>query len=103
MQDERYMLACYRDIELTPGSGQDGGPRGQLPLVELSANATPPAITYDDYRQLGGTKSARLAAYPELFRAHTAPELIDDIRTATNDNYVLGNEWFNEEIARILR
>jgi putative transposase len=37
-----------------------------------------------------------------LFRAHMAPTLIDEIRTVTNGNYVLGNDRFKEDVARML-
>ena len=38
-----------------------------------------------------------------LFNAHREPGLIDEIRTSTNGNYALGNEYFKEEIANMLK
>ena len=36
--------------------------------------------------------------YRDLFRAHLEPDLIDNIRQATNGNYVLGDTRFSTDI-----
>jgi putative transposase len=54
------------------------------------------------YLRLGRSAPERLAAYRELFKAHMEPEMLDEIRSATNGGYVLGDERFQQEIAAML-
>lgn len=106
-QDETYVLACYRYIELNPvrarmvqhpgeyrwssyrTNGQGGEDRRLTPHLE--------------YLQLGRQADARQRAYRGLFESHMEPELIAEIRQATNGNYVLGNDRFKDEVSRMLR
>lgn len=55
------------------------------------------------YALLGGMPGERQAAYRELFRYQLDPGLIDDIRQATNGNYVLGTERFAAQVERALQ
>jgi putative transposase len=41
-------------------------------------------------------------AYRELFRYELEPGLADQIRRATNGNFVLGNERFATEVAAVI-
>jgi len=52
--------------------------------------------------KLGLTAAARQASYRELFRYNLEPGLVDEIRKATNGNFVLGNDRFKEEISKTL-
>jgi putative transposase len=54
------------------------------------------------YLQLGETYSKRQEAYRELFRFKLKQEIIDKIRKATNGNFSLGDERFQNEIAQTL-
>ena len=54
------------------------------------------------YLALGQTAADRQAAYRELFRYALEPGLVDEIRTATNGNFALGNARFGDEISRAL-
>jgi putative transposase len=54
------------------------------------------------YERLGLDDEARQAAYRELFRYELEPNLVDEIRQATNGNYVLGDTMFAEQISRAL-
>jgi putative transposase len=56
-----------------------------------------------EYLALGKHLEARLANYRGLFGDGMAPGLIDEIRTATNGNYALGNERFTKEVSRMLQ
>lgn len=38
-----------------------------------------------------------------LFNAHLEPGLINQIRSSTNGNYVLGNDRFKEEIESMIK
>ena len=51
------------------------------------------------YLLLGKTNDERQTAYRELFRLHLEPGIIDNIRKATNGNFALGNDRFQDEIA----
>jgi putative transposase len=55
------------------------------------------------YRALGQSREARCRYYRDLFRAHQELDLIDEIRRATNGNYVLGDTRFSAEIEALLR
>ena len=41
-------------------------------------------------------------AYHELFHFHLDPRLVDEIRDATNGNYVAGNSQFQKQVAQAL-
>jgi putative transposase len=55
------------------------------------------------YSSLGSSESARNRVYRELFRNELDPDLVDEIRTATNGNYALGSPRFQEEVAAMLK
>jgi len=54
------------------------------------------------YLRLGDDAVARQTAYRELFRHELEPGLVDEIRKATNGNYVLGDTHFAEQVAKAL-
>ena len=105
-QSEDYVLACYRYIELNPVragmvvKSQDyrWSSYHANGLGRASALITP----HDEYLRLGRDAAERRDAYRALFRAHVDEALTDEIRDATNGNYVLGGERFQEQIAQAL-
>ncbi len=105
-QDEQYVLACYRYIELNPVRADMVCHPGDYPWSSYRANGSgwvePLLTSHEQYQRLGPTAEARQAAYRGLFRAHLDQDLVQDIRDATNGNYVLGSARFKEEIARTL-
>ena len=56
---------------------------------------------HEEYARLGRTAGERQAAYRDLFGQLQASEL-EEIRTATNGGYALGNEAFKRAMARAL-
>ena len=54
------------------------------------------------YEELGSTETFRQASYRDLFRYNLEPGLIDEIRKATNGNFVLGHDRFKEEVRKAL-
>jgi putative transposase len=101
-QSEDYALACYRYIELNPvRAGMVRHPR-TYPWSSYRANAEGRAdqlITpHEMYERLGRSLSSRREAYYGLFKADVDDEVIGRIRSATNGNFVLGNERFQEQI-----
>lgn len=54
------------------------------------------------YESLGLDDQTRQSVYRELFRYQLEPKLVDEIRQATNGNYVLGDTKFIQQIAEAL-
>ena len=54
------------------------------------------------YMAIGLNDSSRLEAYRVLFRYSLEIGVVDEIRKATNGNYVLGSSKFAEQIAKAL-
>jgi len=105
-QSERYVLACYRYIELNPvRAGMVRHPR-QYRWSSYRANAegngTSWLVPHRQYRELGRNDRARRDAYRALFRQSLEPAVIDEIRLATNGGFALGSSKFQAEIARML-
>jgi putative transposase len=105
-QQEDYLLACQRYIELNPVRAGLVEHPGEYRWSSYRANAQGEICKiikpHTLYRQLGAKKSERQTAYRELFRYQLEPGVVDKIRKATNGNFVLGNDRFQEEIAQTL-
>ncbi len=106
-RDQTYVLGCYRYIELNPVRADMVGHPREYRWSSYRANAEgmqDSVITpHEDYLRLGGSDEARWEHYRNLFKAHLDPEMVANIRRATNGNYVLGSERFQEEIGRMLQ
>ncbi|SCX86773.1 transposase [Nitrosospira sp. Nsp13] len=103
IQDEIYLLACQRYIELNPvRAGMVAHPAEYRwssyranALGEVDALVKPHSL----YEMLGLDAAARQAAYRALFRHELEPPLMDEIRRATNGNFILGNERFAVQVS----
>ena len=104
--NETYVLGCYRYIELNPvRAGMIHHP-AEYRWSSYRANAqgdknsiiTPHPL----YLALHSDKEQRSNAYRELFKYQLEAGLVDEIRQATNGNYVIGNERFQRQIAAAL-
>ncbi|MCU7850449.1 MAG: transposase [Candidatus Thiodiazotropha sp. (ex Lucinoma kastoroae)] len=106
IQEENYLLGCYRYIELNPVRANMVEHPADYLWSSYRTNAQGAAstlLTYQPlYISLGDTEEVRQAAYRELFRYQIDSGLVDKIRTATNGNYVLGSTRFQEQIAAML-
>lgn len=106
-QDETYVLTCYRYIELNPVRANMVIHPREYRWSSYHTNGDgvhDPILTpHSTYLRLGQTESERQAAYRSLFEAHIEPEKLNSIRQATNGNYVLGDNRFQEEIAQMLK
>jgi len=101
-QDQNYALCCYRYIELNPvranmvshprdyrwSSFSYNGDGVEIPLINA----------HSSYLRLGENAQRRQRAYRSLVESGISDELVNSIRTATNGNYVLGNEQFGDEM-----
>jgi putative transposase len=105
-QAEDYLLACQRYIELNPVRAGMAAHPAEYRWSSYRANAQGEADAliqpHGVYQALGVDAPDRQAAYRELFRHELEPGLVDEIRRATNGNFVLGGERFGTEIAAAL-
>jgi len=105
-KEESYVLGCYRYIELNPVRAGMVEHPGEYRWSSYRANAQGEACRvlspHESYRALGADEQGRQTAYRELFRYQIDPGLVDEIREATNGNYVLGSSRFQEQVAKAL-
>lgn len=105
-QAETYLLACQRYIELNPVRASMVQHPAEYQWSSYQSNAQGADSTMIKphvlYEALGRDAETRQAAYRELFRYQLDPGMIDQIRTATNGNYVLGNALFKAQISEAL-
>jgi putative transposase len=103
---DRYLLACQRYIELNPVRAGLAADPGAYPWSSYRSNALgapDPLLTPQPlYVGLGETDEARRTAYRDLFAEALAPDVLTEIRTATNGGFALGGERFQREIAAML-
>jgi putative transposase len=106
VQDETYLLACQRYIELNPVRAGMVEHPAEYRWSSYRANAQGEADAlvkpHPLYDALGRDAASREAAYRELFRYELELGLVDEIRRATNGNYALGNERFAEQVTAAL-
>ena len=105
-EDETYLLACQRYIELNPVRASMVQHPADYRWSSYRANAQDEACDlvtpHRLYEALGADPAARQAAYRELFRDNLEPGLVDAIRSATNGNFALGGSRFSDEISHAL-
>ena len=101
-QQETYLLACQRYIELNPvRAGMVQHPAEyRWSSYRANAQGEPDALVrpHEIYNALGQDALSKQAAYRELFRYELDPGQVDEIRHATNGNYALGNSSFAEQV-----
>ena len=106
LDSESYLLMCSRYIELNPvRAGMVKDPM-KYPWSSYQHNAlghedkliTPHAV----YKALGISNASCLLSYRSLFNKHISKADIDDIRTATNKAWVLGNDRFKAQIEKLI-
>lgn len=105
-QEDSYVLGCYRYIELNPVRADMVEHPGKYRWSSYRWNAQGEASGWLEphqcYQALATDDQGRQAAYREMFRYPLEPGLVDEIRAATNGNYVLGTSRFQEEVAKAL-
>jgi putative transposase len=106
LQEEAYVLACYRYIELNPvRAGMVTHPaeyRWSSYRVNAQGEQGDWLVPQPLYLGLGMDVETRRAAYRELFRFELEPGVVDEIRHATNGNYALGDGRFVAEVEAML-
>ncbi len=106
VQDEIYLLTCQRYIELNPVRAGMVTHPAEYRWSSYRANAQDEIDVlvkpHPLYMALGLDAAARRAAYRELCRHELEPAWVDEIRRATNGNFVLGDEQFSARVSSIL-
>ena len=105
-QEEDYLLACQRYIELNPVRAEMVKHPAEYRWSSYRANAQgendPLIVPHSLYTALGSDPGSRQAAYRELFRYELDPGLVDTIRKATNGNFALGDTRFGNQITEMI-
>ena len=105
-QSEEYVLACYRYIELNPVRADMVKHPRDYSWSSYRFNAegkkSDLLTPHEEYLRLGRVELDRRKTYRELFKAHIALDIDDQIRSATNGNYALGNQRFQDQIAKMV-
>jgi putative transposase len=87
VSDDRYLLACYRYIELNPVRAGLAESPGRYPWSSYRANARGAASSlvrpHALYTELGNTLRGRCAAYRKLFDSAQDDERVAAIRAGT--------------------
>lgn len=107
IDSERYLLTCYRYIELNPvraGMVEEPGQyRWSSYRWHGQGQVDPLIADHGEYWALGRDGNARQVAYRELFRDALDPKAVDDIRAALNQCRLCGSERFTNEIEAALQ
>lgn len=102
----KYVLACYRYIELNPVRAGMVNHPGEYSWSSYGLNAQGESndlvTPHEIYLALGACRQLRKQAYRSLFKSEMSDELIDCIRVSTNGNYALGSTKFKEQIEAML-
>ncbi len=103
---ERYLLTCYRYIELNPVRANMVSHPEMYQWSSFHCNAlgffNELISPHNLYLALGSTDKKRQLVYSRLFQHSIEPEVLDTIRSATNKAWVLGDDYFKNEIKNLL-
>ena len=106
VQNDRYLLTCYRYIELNPVRAGMVRHPSDYPYSSYHHNATgqadPLLKIHSTYRSLAATQEQRLSTYRALFADEISPELLALVRTTTNACRVLGDDRFKDQIEAMI-
>jgi putative transposase len=102
-ESARYVLACYRYIELNPvRAGLANHPENyswSSYRSNVGGRKDPLITAHPEYLALGHDLKMQRQAYRSLFDDALETALLERIREATNGGFPLGSEKFNSEVA----
>lgn len=105
-ESARYVIACYRYIELNPvrAGMVDHPARYAWSSYRANAEGRDDGLVspHPEFLGLAIDAEARHKAYEALFDDALEPSLVEGIRTATNGGYPLGSDAFKAQIAASL-
>ena len=103
---ERYLLTCYRYIELNPVRAHMVDKPDEYRWSSYRANAygaaNPILTPHRLYLSLGKDKQQRARRYRESFKEVLDDTMINDIRASVQTGTPLGNDRFKAEVERLL-
>lgn len=103
---ERYLLTCYRYIELNPVRANMAAHPAEYRWSSYRSNAlgqADPLLTpHAEYLALGNDPPKRQGAYRALFDLHLDSHTLTEIREATQKGWALGDERFKDDVERLL-
>ena len=107
VQERGFFLRCHCYIELNPvRANMVSHPRDyrwSSFLANCGLACSRLLTPHGEYLALGRNDSERGAAYRELFRSALDPAQLDEIRSAANGGFALGNDRFKAQIAEMLK
>ena len=107
VQKERYVLGCYRYIEMNPVRPNMVNHPAKYPWSSYAANATGKPLSWitphGEYLALGLDDEKRQAAYRGLFDSELDPQLLREIRVSTHGGYAIGTGRFRGQIETALK
>jgi putative transposase len=107
VEDETYLLTCYRYIELNPVRARMVEQPGDYRWSSYAHNALgryDPYLTHHPvYLRLGNHPEERHQTYSGLFPSGLDERLLETIREALNQELVLGSERFKDGIEATLK
>lgn len=106
LDSEGYLLTCSRYLELNPVRADRVKTPADYPWSSFHYNAlgkedkllTPHSV----YKRLGSNSAQRQSNYYALFNHHIPKQTLEDIRSATNKAWVLGNDQFKDKIEKLI-
>jgi putative transposase len=106
VQNEDYLLTCYRYIELNPvRAGMVENP-ADYPCSSYRANAlgehAPLLRPHPVYLSLGASEAERQSAYRDLFANQLDPKTLRAVRSCLQTGTPLGNDRFRAQIEQAL-
>lgn len=106
VQEEDYLLACYRYIELNPvRAGMVERPedyRWSSYRANAMGAADPVPTPHPLYFALGGSAEERQTAYRSLFGAPLGQDLVRDLRACLRTGTPLGHDRFRAQVEQAL-
>ncbi|MFW2374779.1 MAG: transposase [Gammaproteobacteria bacterium] len=107
VDSEKYLFTCMRYIELNPVRASMVTHPGDYQWSSYGSNGMGHANTLLSmhvlYEKLGGSELERQFAYRELFRNHLDKDELHSIRSALNEELVLGRDDFKEKIKQMTK
>lgn len=102
IDSDRYLLSCYRYIELNPVRAGMVAHPGEYRWSSYAANAQEDGsevlAPHPEYLSLGQDRAARCTVYRALFHTCLDAGLVDEIRSALNHELVVGAGRFREQV-----
>lgn len=106
VDSERYLLACYRYVELDPVRARQVAHPGDYPWSSYHAHALgdvdPLLRDHLLYQALGPTPDARSKVYSGLFDVRLDESSMAAIHSAVTSGWVLGSDRFKAELMTAL-